>query len=272
MCINFCNNKIILDESDDDDDYLLELPAKKPRIMKMGENEPAETAEELQERTDVIKRKLEQRRATKKSNKNPLTKADRKRIREENQKTRQRMQSLKKVMNNEMMKHDKISKQRKIKEDPDKPNKSTSKVYNKEGKLFFSKVQIEGEENKKKGRNTDPKANLQKLKLQKKKIKDLVESGEKEKAKDEKQKMLWQTAFDKIEGKKVKDNEEILKKTIKKRKVLKKKSKEKWNERKQKLEEKQSTKQKKREENIQKRKTDNQKTKLKKAVNKGRVF
>lgn len=232
----------------------------------MGENEPAETAEELQERMDVIKQKMDQRKVTKS---NPVTKADRRRIKQEKLQKRQKIQNLTNKIATDRSKVPKAEK--KVKLDPDKS--SQPKVYNKEGKLLFSKVQIEGENKKRsKGVDTNPKANLLKLKKQKKKIKELIESGDKSKAKDEKHKMLWKAAFDKTEGLKVKDNEDILKKSIKTRKVIKKKSKEKWNERKKKVEEKQATQAKKREENLKKRHADNQKTKSKKAAKKGRVF
>ncbi|XP_070500355.1 surfeit locus protein 6 homolog [Chironomus tepperi] len=260
-------------ENESDEEYLLDVPHKKPRLMN-SENEPALTAEELEEKANKMKRKVEIRENLKKKKTKPKTstKAERKKAKEEKFLKLQKMQNLKNVMANETMK--KNPKEKKIKPDPDQETNGTAeKVFNKEGKIIFSKVQIEGEKKKiKKGHNTNPQANLLKLKSQKKKIKELIESGDKAKAKVEKQKMLWETAFDKTEGIKVKDNEEILKKTIKKRKVLKKKSKEKWNERKKKVEEKEFSKQKKREDNLNKRKTDNKKTKLKRAINKGRVF
>jgi hypothetical protein len=261
-----------LDESDEE--YLLEVPHKKPRLMN-SENEPALTAEELEERANKMKRKVEIRENLKKKKSKPKTstKAERKKVKEEKLQKLQKLKNLKNVMVNETMKKNPKA-EKKIKEDPDpQTNGTAEKVFNKEGKIIFSKVQIEGEKKKiKKGHNTNPQANLQKLKSQKKKIKELIESGDKAKAKTEKQKMLWETAFDKTEGIKVKDNEEILKKTIKKRKVLKKKSKEQWSDRKKKIEEKQASQQKKREDNLNKRKTDNKKTKLKRAVKKGRVF
>lgn len=251
------------------------MPSKKPRLSN---SETAHTAEELEEKVNKMKRKVEIRENLKKkkgsSKPKALTKTERRRIKAEKLQKLQKIQSIKNVMaNGTIKKNTKVEK--KIKEDPEEQNGTTvkDKTFNKEGKIIFSKVQIEGEKKKsKKGQSTNPTTNLQKLKSQKKKIKELIESGDKMKAKEEKQKMLWETAFDKTSGVKVKDNEEILKKTIKKRKVLKKKSKEKWSERKKKVEEKQSTKSKKREENINKRKTDNQKIKLKKAVKTGRVF
>jgi hypothetical protein len=238
--------------------------------VRKAEKEPAETAEELHERAELVKKKLEQRKATKKSS-NALTKVDRKRIKREKLQKAQKMQSLKKVVTSGMMKQHQDAKDRKIKQNPDEL--VPSKVFNKEGKLFFSKMKLDGENKKlKRGHNTDPKANLLKLKSQKKKIKDLIESGDTSTAKDEKHKMLWQSAFEKTEGVKVKDNEEILKKTIKKRKTIKKKSKEQWIDRKKKLDEKQATQLKKRDDNINKRKTDKQKTKVKRAMKKGSAF
>lgn len=157
-----------------------------------------------------------------------------------------------------------------VKVDPETADKN-SNVYNKEERLFFSKFQNAGDK-KRKGADTNPKLNLKKLRDQSTKIKELVQSEQKDKAKQEKDKILWKTAFDKTEGVKVKDDANILKKTIKNRKVMKKKSKETWKQRKSKLEEKQSGIQKKREDNINKRKTDNQKNKLKNAVKKGRII
>ncbi|KAG5682441.1 hypothetical protein PVAND_011793 [Polypedilum vanderplanki] len=261
-------------QNESDDEYLLDVPNKKPRFTK-NRNEPAESIDELQEREKIVKNKLEQRKATKGKSKNALTKADRRRMKLEKLEKVQKMQSLKKIMTNEVLKQDQVAKDRKVNhgDEIQKNNEKKSKVFNKEGKLFFSKVEIEGEvKNKNKGKDTNPQANLHKLKSQKKKIRELIESGEKSKAKDEKQKMLWESAFQKTEGIKVKDNEEILKKTIKKRKDIKKKSKEKWNERKKKVADKQAAQQKKREDNINKRKTDKQKSNLKKAIKKGRTF
>lgn len=241
--------------------------------MPMGDNIPAETVEEMQERSDVIKQKFEQRKLTKKSS----NKSERRKVRQEKLLKKQQTMNRKKAMTNELLKQERAGKKVKVKEDPDNdPDQKDSKkaagaVYNKEGKLFFSKIQIEGEK-KKKGHDTNPQLNLQKLKAQKKKIQELAESGEKIKAKEEKEKILWKAAFEKTDGLKVKDNADILKKTIKKRKGEKKKSKKEWGQRKDKVLEKQDAKSKKREENLNKRKTDNAKTKKKHAIKKGRIL
>lgn len=261
----------LLDDSDEDDEYLLEAPKKKQKLMLMGDNKPAETVEDMQERADVIKQKFEQRKLTKKSS----NKSERRKLRQEKLLKKQQTLNRKKAMTNELLKQERAGKKIKVKEDPDqeqKPDSKKSAVYNAEGKLFFSKIQIEGEKKKKKGHDTNPQLNLQKLKAQKKKIQELAESGDKLKAKEEKVKVLWKAAFEKTEGVKVKDNADILKKTIKKRKVEKKKSKQEWGQRKLKVKEKQEAKSKKREDNISKRKTDNQKNKKKQAIKRDRIL
>lgn len=215
-------------------------------------------------------KKFEQRKATKGSQTN-AGKSEKKK-----QKLLKKQQELKRrniLMNGILKKQPKVEK---IKNDPDKapetPAKS-KKEFNKDEKLFFSKIEIEGEQNKKKtAGSTNPRENLMKLKQQKKKIKDLMEIGDKEKAMKEKQKQLWDAAFKKTEGIKVKDNEEILKKTIKKRKVEKKKSKVDWKKRGDKVKQEQEKRQKKRQDNIEKKKTEKQKKKHKLMVKKGRVF
>lgn len=264
--------QLFSDDSDEDDEYLLEAPKKKQKLMPMGDNKPAETVEDMQERADVIKQKFEQRKLTKKSS----NKSDRRKLRQEKLLKKQQTLNRKKAMTNELLKQERVGKKVKVKEDPEdqeqKPEIKKSSVYNPEGKLFFSKIQVEGEKKKKKGHDTNPQLNLQKLKAQKKKIQELAESGDKVKAKEEKVKVLWKAAFEKTEGVKVKDNADILKKTIKKRKVEKKKSKQEWGQRKLKVKEKQEAKSKKREDNINKRKTDNQKNKKKKAIKRDRIL
>lgn len=258
-----------LQDDSEDEDLLLDVPRKKLKLLTKREGAPAETVTELQERADVIKKKFEQRKATRKN----TNKSERQKLRQQKLLNKQKAMNRQKMLSNEMQKQERGVKKVQVKEDPDKKDdkQQSQKVYNAEGKLFFSKVLIDGEK-KKKVADTNPRANLQKLNAQKKKIQELVGSGDKLKAKAEKEKILWKSAFEKTEGLKVKDNPEILKKTIKKRKVEKKKSKEKWGERKQKVEEKQAAASKKREDNLAKRKTDNQKNKLKKAVNKGRII
>lgn len=256
---------LIADDSDEDE-YLLDAPRKKLKISALENRNKAETAEDLQERANTIKKKFEQRKATKQN-----TNSERKKLRREKLLKKQQTQNRKKAMTTELLKQERSAEKLRIKDDPDQEQPKAN-IYNKEGKLFFSKVQIDGEKKKKKSHDTNPMLNLQTLKAQKKKIQELVESGDKLTAKVVKETILWKAAFEKTEGIKVKDNPDVLKKTIKKRKVEKKKSKAKWIDRKSKLEDKQSAIQKKREDNLNKRITDKQKTKLKNSVKKGRII
>lgn len=243
---------------------MLGIPQKKLKLAWNGESAPAETVEELNIRADIVKRKFEQKKATRKS----VPKSERKKLKLEKLQKKQNLFNRKKAIANEIVKQETATKAV-IKDDPDQMSQPKSSVFNKEGKLFFSKMKIDGEK-KKKTVDTNPHDNLQKLLKDKKKIQELVEAGNKVEVHQEKQKMLWKNAFDKTEGVKVKDKTEILKKTIKRRKTVKKKSKEAWKERGQKLKDKQDARQKKREDNLNKRMTDNKKIKAKKAVKKGR--
>jgi hypothetical protein len=138
----------------------------------MGDNIPAETVEDMQERADVIKQKFEQRKLTKKSS----NKTERRKAKQEKLLKKQQTMNRKKAMTNELLKQERAGNKQKIKEDPDKDqeNKKSATVYNKEGKLLFTKIQIDGEK-KKRGHETNPRLNLQKLKEQKKKIQELAE-------------------------------------------------------------------------------------------------
>lgn len=245
-------------------------PKRKKLKLNSGIEKTAESAEEKKERQEIVLKKFEQRKATRGSQKNIAGKSEKKKLKLlKKQKEIQRRN----VLMNGILK--KVPKVEKIKADPDKTtnesSKPSKKEFNKEEKLFFSKIELDGEKKKAKV-DPNPRANLMKLKQQKKKIKDLIETGDKEQASKEKQKQLWDAAFKKTEGIKVKDNEEILKKTIKKRKVEKKKSKIDWKKRGEKVKQDQEKRQKKRQDNIEKKKTEKQKKKHKLMVKKGRVF
>lgn len=142
-------------------------------------------------------------------------------------------------------------------------------VFNEEGKIVFSKFDFA---QKKKKSHQNPREILKKIKATDRKINELKEAGETEKALEIKNDLAWKKAFDKVDGKKVKDDPKLLYKAIKKRKVEKKKSKKQWTDRKQKVEHDISSRQKKRNENINKRIKDKQNRKLKKATKKGRVI
>ncbi|KAH9904335.1 surfeit locus protein 6-domain-containing protein [Xylariomycetidae sp. FL2044] len=101
---------------------------------------------------------------------------------------------------------------------------------------------------KKKG-PSDPKTALQKLENQKKRLQGMDE----EKRKDVEEKELWLTARKHAAGEKIKDDEKMLKKTIKRKDHAKKKSEKEWAARKDGVAKSMKDRQKKREENIKKR-------------------
>ncbi|KAI0835895.1 SURF6-domain-containing protein [Hypoxylon sp. FL0890] len=101
---------------------------------------------------------------------------------------------------------------------------------------------------KKKG-PSDPKTALQKLENQKKRLQQMDE----EKRKDVEDKELWLTARRRAEGEKIKDDEKILKKAVKRKESAKKKSEKEWSARKEGVAKAMKERQKKREENIRKR-------------------
>ncbi|KAI1210080.1 SURF6-domain-containing protein [Annulohypoxylon truncatum] len=101
---------------------------------------------------------------------------------------------------------------------------------------------------KKKG-PSDPKTALQKLENQKKRLEGMDE----EKRKDVEDKELWLTARRRAEGEKIKDDEKLLKKAVKRKETAKKKSEKDWTARKEGVAKSMKDRQKKREENIRKR-------------------
>jgi len=121
-------------------------------------------------------------------------------------------------------------------------------------------------------KNNDPKAALQKIKLQKEKLKKMKERGQTEKVDKIESKEKWKKAMQKSEGVKVKDDEELLKKTIRRKDHDKRKGANLWKEQKEKVDHGKSTKQKKRDTNLMKRKTDKKDKKKKLAIKKGRLI
>lgn len=157
------------------------------------------------------------------------------------------------------------------------PNSNTKPkpVYNKEGKLIYSKFDFAGTDSKEKEINKpikDPVVALSKIKEQDEKLKKLLEAGESEKLKVIVEKKAWKTALMKSEGIKVKDDADLLKKSIKKQKDRKEKSKTKWAQRENKIKKEQEERQRKRTDNIQARAKQKKLGKLKKSAKKGRII
>ncbi|KAI1080934.1 SURF6-domain-containing protein [Whalleya microplaca] len=101
---------------------------------------------------------------------------------------------------------------------------------------------------KKKG-PSDAKTALLKLENQKKRLQAMDE----EKRKDVEDKELWLTARRRAEGEKIKDDEKLLKKAVKRKETAKKKSEKEWSTRKEGVAKSMKDRQRKREENIRKR-------------------
>lgn len=149
------------------------------------------------------------------------------------------------------------------------PVSHSTLLFNKDNKMVFSKVFVP-ETNKKHKKKTekDPKKILNTLKETKKKIFEL-EKEDKEKAVSIKEKQQWSTALKRASGEKVRDDPELLRKTITKEKNQKVRSQKKWQARIDRVQKEKDDRQKKRTDNIQARKNDKKKRKMKKAIKKG---
>ena len=147
-------------------------------------------------------------------------------------------------------------------------------IFNKEGKMVFSKFDFTDSGcAPKKGdlSGINYKQLLQKVQKHKQKMQEL-QATDKEKAQKLKEKTTWNTALQKAEGVKVKDNPELLKKAIKKRDQKKEKRRKEWADRTEKVEKQMQKQQEKRKKNIQKRKQLRIDKKVKKAKKKGRII
>ena len=187
--------------------------------------------------------------------------------------------------------------------------KPAKPVYNNDGKMVFSKFDFGNGEcaignddgTGAKKQSLDPKAALGKIQKHKEKIKSLqaigkallkygqnfglsnvylqlfphshwlfFNLGKTERIKNIEEKVAWKSAMEKAEGVKLKDDETLLKKTIKRMDQKKKSSKRKWDARVESEDKRKSTKQQKRSDNIKKRKQDKKHNLMKKASKKGR--
>ncbi|EFN80463.1 Surfeit locus protein 6-like protein [Harpegnathos saltator] len=145
-------------------------------------------------------------------------------------------------------------------------------VFNSQGKMVFSKFDFSEIGMKKKLPKSNPQKILQHLQEKKEKIKQLEESGDKEKAEEIKEKDAWKAALAKANGEKVKDDSELLKRSIKRKEQKKRHSAKKWDARIENVQKSKQERQDKRRENIMKRKKEKKLNKLKKAAKKGRVI
>ncbi|XP_028830692.1 surfeit locus protein 6 [Denticeps clupeoides] len=112
---------------------------------------------------------------------------------------------------------------------------------------------------------------LTRVEQRKARLEELREKDE-EKAKKEEDKMRWTNSLYKAEGMKIKDNEDLLRASLKKKEKREEQRKKKWNQRSQQVLDKMQRRQDKRRKNIQKRKQDKQENRKQKARKKGRVL
>ncbi|KAL0275415.1 UNVERIFIED_CONTAM: hypothetical protein PYX00_003268 [Menopon gallinae] len=154
-----------------------------------------------------------------------------------------------------------------------KEAKPPKPVYDK-GQMIFSKFDFSETGVKKapyKNPTKDPEVALKKIKEEDKKLKTLKEEGETELVQKIVEKKAWKTAFMKSEGVNIKDDPELLKKAIRKKKSMKDRSIKKWEEREHRLNKFKEEKQRKRMENIQARAENKKQNQMKKAAKRGRV-
>jgi len=147
-------------------------------------------------------------------------------------------------------------------------------IFNKEGKIVFSKFDFSEKKTKKSegAANKNYKQILEKVQKDKKDLKDLKAGGDFEAAHSIESKAAWKKALLQAEGVKVKDNPELLKKSIKRKEKLKKKSEREWDDRKEKVEKRIKERQDKRQKNIKSKKQARVDNKIKKAKKKGRIL
>lgn len=151
-------------------------------------------------------------------------------------------------------------------------------VYNSEGKMVFSKFDFsetgaENEDsNRKKKQPKDPQKILKMLEKKNEKLSEIETTEGENKVQEVKEKEAWKKAVERTQGVKVKDDPELLKKSVKKKLEKKKHSKKKWKGRQETVQKRQQEVQSKRSQNIEKKKDEKKKKKIKKAIKKGRII
>lgn len=208
---------------DDDDKILSDFWKKETKSGKKGEktvkkekNVPlddpdkidSKKLEELKNKLEVLENKRKAKALQRKS-KPKVPRAERKKIKEEKAKKFK----MKQMRRNQLKKDKKKLKEtgdavttddkKDVKKDIKELVKPVQNSFNPEGKLLFSKIEFPASDKKKKGLDTNPKKLLEDLNNQKKKLRELTEAGETEKAAALKKDLAWKNAFKKVEGQKV---------------------------------------------------------------------
>ncbi|XP_034234221.1 surfeit locus protein 6 homolog [Thrips palmi] len=250
-------------------------------MSKSGNATRANTVEELQERLDALKSKSKPGMKNSIKKKDLETKLRNKKKKDDRNSGPHRLKRLEKLerrkhemrMKSAESKHEmrmKPSEKRPPEQKPSKP------VYNSEGKMVFSKFDFSdvGSVNdlkKKKKETKDPKKILEKLKEKKETLKKLKDEGKDDKVLKMVKKEAWSNALKKAEGIKIRDDPELLKKSIRRKEAQKRSSAKKWASRESTIKKKKKEKDEKRESNLQNRKDSKKQKKRAAAIKRGRI-
>lgn len=157
---------------------------------------------------------------------------------------------------------------------PEKKPLVTPVKDKKSGKMVFSKFDFvdsgEKEASQSKLKGKDYKRLLEKVEKKKEKI-DKIKETNPQQAKTMHKKEAWKNVIMKAEGEKIKDDPNLLKKSLKKKEKMKEKRKKKWEDRQSQTENRMKAQQDKRQKNIQARKQAKTDKKIKRAKKKGRM-
>lgn len=159
--------------------------------------------------------------------------------------------------------------------EPGSPKAKLKPVYNKEGKLVFSKFDFTETGGKDRGKSNlvgkDYKRLLEKIEKRQQHI-DKVKETDMEKGKQVETKMAWEAAIQRSQGQKVKDDPALLKRAMKQKEKGKKQKQKQWKQRDEQTKQRMDAKNDKRTRNIEERKQQKKDNKIKKSKKKGRLI
>lgn len=248
------------------DEYLLD--GKK----RQQPDKSTSSVNELEERLNTIKNKMKTKRRP--ISERSLKKREAKKLKKNKEYKKVVQSAYNAIQNNK----NKPGTSDDVKDVKNIPKMNPKPLFNTEGKIVFSKFDFAAhpgakvKSSKKEKGLTNPREALKDIKKLNDKMQELTNKGEEEKVIELTTDIAWKKAFDKISGKKVKDDPKLLYKAIKRKKDEKKKSKQRWVERKKKVEQTIQNKQKKRTENINKKLKTKKNNVLKKLSKKGRII
>jgi len=236
---------------------------KRPHVRSVSEsNKGAGDAQESKDGGSPFKKQKKQHK--------PLTDADKTKRREMRKQNRQKKSSQAKEARNAVMKEEQNSvKSEGIAKQPDDVEKSEMSFSKLEFVIKDDKPLTKREKSEKlSGRDY---ASLHKKVQKRTDYVEKIREKNPEKAQGLEERIKWDSAMKRAEGKKVKDDLGLLSKAIKKKGKMKEKRKQKWDDRSKKVEEDQEKRQTKRQDNIEKRRDEKVKKKLERARKKGRL-